>query len=271
MPVRCYPVSEGGSGAWRRRHNAMTRYLIRFDDVCPTMNWSVWSRVEAALIRHQVAPILAVVPQNRDPKLRVDQERADFWDRVRDWQARRWSIGWHGWQHLYTTADPGIIGLNRRSEFAGIPRSEQFEMLRAARDVFSAQNVQPQVWVAPGHSFDWNTVEVLSQLGMSVVSDGFFTGVRIVRGTVFVPQQLWRFREMPGGLWTVCLHVNHWTERDVEQFERALVHHKPRIVGLQEALAGPHARAGVSDRLFATAFRRSIVWRRWWSERRRSW
>ena len=76
------------------------RYLVRFDDICPTMNWAAWSRIETVLDRHGVAPILAVVPDNRDPKLMVDNSRADFWARVRGWQTKGWTIALHGFQHL---------------------------------------------------------------------------------------------------------------------------------------------------------------------------
>lgn len=33
---------------------------------------------------------------------------------------------------------------------------------------------------------------------------------RDARGIMWVPQQLWRFRKMLFGIWTICLHVNRW-------------------------------------------------------------
>ena len=47
------------------------KYLIRFDDICPTMKWSTWEKVEDILLRSNVKPILAVVPDNQDPSLRA--------------------------------------------------------------------------------------------------------------------------------------------------------------------------------------------------------
>ncbi len=44
------------------------RYLIRFDDICPTMNWTIWEQVEQVLRTYHVQPILAVVPDNQDPR-----------------------------------------------------------------------------------------------------------------------------------------------------------------------------------------------------------
>ena len=96
------------------------QYLVRFDDICPTMNWSVWTQIEAELRQRNIKPILAVVPDNQDAKLRVDSPRSDFWDCVRGWQALGWTIGLHGYQHRYVTQQSGIVGLNARSEFAGL-------------------------------------------------------------------------------------------------------------------------------------------------------
>src|SRR5437660_1103665 len=83
------------------------RFLIRFDDVCPTMNWAIWNDLESLLGSIGVKPIVAVVPDNRDPALVVAPAVSDFWDRVRGWKARGWSIGIHGHQHVYRTSSPG--------------------------------------------------------------------------------------------------------------------------------------------------------------------
>ena len=45
------------------------RYLIRFDDLCPSMNWTVWCEVESILQAAGIKPLLAVVPDNADPQL----------------------------------------------------------------------------------------------------------------------------------------------------------------------------------------------------------
>ena len=59
-----------------------SKYLIRFDDLCPTMNWDMWSRIESVLLEHKISPLLAVVPDNQDRKLVAGAAREDFWDRV---------------------------------------------------------------------------------------------------------------------------------------------------------------------------------------------
>ena len=150
------------------------RYLIRFDDICPTMNWTVWDVIESHLVRRSIRPILAVVPDNRDPKLIVDGARPDFWERVRSWQEAGYAIAAHGYQHRYVNKNAGLMRLNPQSEFAGLPRNAQEAKLRAGLEIFAKYGVRADAWVAPAHSFDRTTVDVLADLGVSVISDGLW-------------------------------------------------------------------------------------------------
>ncbi len=99
-----------------RKRSKSARYLLRFDDLCPTMNWKVWSEIETTLTELRFKPVLAVVPDNRDPVLRVDDPKQDFWERVRQWQARGWTIALHGFQHKYTAEHAGIVTPNRYAQ-----------------------------------------------------------------------------------------------------------------------------------------------------------
>ncbi len=192
------------------------RYLVRFDDICPTMSWSLWAPIEEVLHACGVQPILAVVPDNRDPKLQVDPPRPDFWEWVLQKQRAGWSIALHGYQHLYETTDAGLLGINARSEFAGLAPEQQREKLRRAVEVFRAHGIRPEAFVAPGHSFDDITLLVLQELGINVISDGFFLYPRVHRGMLWVPQQMWKFRPLPLGVWTICLHHNRLGAHDLQ-------------------------------------------------------
>src|SRR4029077_13616420 len=146
-------------------------YLIRFDDLCPTLNWKVWSGIEAVLLDREIKPLLAGIPDNQDEKLHYSPAHLSFWEEVRKWQARGWTIGLHGYQHRFVTQEPGMVGIQRRSEFAGVPPAEQEEKLLRAVEIFRSNGVRPEVWIAPAHSFDWNTVIALEKLGITTISD----------------------------------------------------------------------------------------------------
>jgi predicted deacetylase len=210
-------------------------YLLRFDDLCPTMNWTIWRQVEAALIDANISPILAVVPDNQDPELAVEPAQNMFWEEVRRWQGRGWTIGLHGYQHRYVTQSAGIIGRNRYSEFAGLSREAQLAKLRSGLAIFAREGVRPDIWVAPAHSFDANTLDVLAQCGLKAVSDGYSALPHTdARRMFWVPQQLGRFRELPAGVWTVCLHHNRWGTDDVSRFRGELAQYGGRLTNVPE-------------------------------------
>jgi predicted deacetylase len=241
------------------------QYLVRFDDVCPGMNWPVWRDVEQVLDAADIKPMLAVVPSNEDAKLNVCEPEPRFWDIVRDWQARGYAIGMHGYQHRYATKDAGLVGLNTRSEFAGVPAAEQAEKLRAAAEIFKRESVEPEVWIAPAHSFDDATVGVLKDLGIKAISDGFFLSAhRDEREMIWIPQQMWGFNYRPFGLWTVCYHVNEWRPADVQRFERQIAEYRSRITSLKTVVSTPTLRRRRwHDGAFSRAVLATIRSKRW--------
>jgi predicted deacetylase len=212
-------------------------YLLRFDDICPTLKWSVWHEIESILLASDIRPLLAVVPDNRDERLMVCPPDTSFWEKVRKWQARGWSIGLHGYQHIYSSSDRGLVGLLPRSEFAGLTEDKQEHQLEAAVDIFRAEGVRPDFWVAPGHSFDRTTLRLLAAKGIRVLSDGHSIMPFVDEfGVLRVPQQLWRFRGMPFGVWTVCIHFNSWSRNDIDLFRCSLLKYKRRLTSLEQVI-----------------------------------
>ncbi len=235
----------------------MARFLLRFDDIAPGMNWNVWSQVERILEDSGVSPLLAVVPANADPELNVAEPHSRFWEQVRSWQLRGWSIGLHGFEHRYTTRSSGIVGRNPYSEFAGLSEAEQRRKLEAAIGIFRQERVTADAFVAPAHSFDETTTGVLKDLGVECISDGYALHPFVCRrGLFWVPQQIGRFRPLPFGVWTVCLHINQWTGRDVAAFRGNVAAYRSRIVSLAEVRRRYGGRnKHFSDRMFESSFR----------------
>ncbi len=235
------------------------KYLIRFDDICPTMNWDIWKQVEAVLTRYQVKPILAVVPDNRDHKLQVSPARLDFWEWVREKQEAGWTIGLHGYQHLYETRDAGLLGLNRRSEFAGLPLEAQREKVSNAVKILHQHGVRPQVFVAPAHSFDLTTLVALRESGIGTISDGFFLKPQRWLDMVWIPQQMWKLRRMPFGVWTVCYHHNRMRPVDIERFARGIARLHTDIISVEEAVQMCGDSADGWNLIFAQLWRQALL------------
>jgi peptidoglycan/xylan/chitin deacetylase (PgdA/CDA1 family) len=214
-----------------------TRYLLRFDDICPTMNWEVWREVEAVLIEKDLKPLLAVVPDNQDQTLNVHPPVNNFWDHVRRWQSRGWTVGVHGYQHRYISRHRGIVTARRKSEFAGVSAIEQEDKLRRATDIFEGQGVRSRVWISPGHSFDDTTVSLLPKFGLDIISDGYFRFPFVCRKQMlWIPQQLSYFRPVPPGIWTVCHHINRWNKEAINRFVQDLDRYVRKIGSVEETV-----------------------------------
>lgn len=220
----------------KQQHNKL--FVLRFDDICPTMQWDIWSKIEAALIEYNIKPVLAVVPDNQDPVLQVAPPIDDFWPRVRRWQELGWTIALHGYQHLYVAKAGGLVTRRKKSEFASLPRDEQREKLRRGMEIFARERIKSHVWIAPGNAFDDVTVSLLPEFGIDVVSAGWAWGPFIgPRKMIWMPCQLSILRTVPAGVWTVCTHHNSWGRFDLCGFLRGLKKYRDNIVSLEGALA----------------------------------
>jgi peptidoglycan/xylan/chitin deacetylase (PgdA/CDA1 family) len=208
------------------------QYLVRFDDACPTMRQDTWRRVAGILEERRVRPLLAVVPDNRDPELAVDPPNPDFWQEMVRRRDAGWTIALHGYQHLKRTRNGGLMGINHAGEFAGLSCGEQREMLDKASAIFRGHGLETDAWVSPFHSHDGNTLRLLREAGVQVVSDGFHFLPYTRECLFFVPQQLWDFRPLPCGVWTVCFHPNNMTGDELDRFERNIRAYERQIVSV---------------------------------------
>lgn len=235
----------------------MTYFLVRFDDIHPKMNWENWYEIEKILLAENISPILAVIPDNQDRKLNVgNKDEQEFWDYIRECDRRGWTIAMHGYQHIYETDQNGIFGTNNKSEFAGLDCGFQQQKIQQSIAKFTNENINTDVFVAPSHSFDTNTLKILSENRVLYISDGFYTRIVQRFGQKFIPQQLWRFRDLPFGTWTVCMHSDTMTLSDIEKFERDVKRYRNQITSFNEAvLRNIIPEANILDDLFSYFFR----------------
>jgi hypothetical protein len=164
---------------------------------------------------------VAVIPDCQDKELKYEKPMKDFWLKVKEWENKGWTIAMHGYQHLsFETKSPSFVPFHKRSEFAGLPYEIQAQKIKNAWEIFNEAGIKPKVWVAPFHSFDKNTLLALKNLTeIRIISDCFAFDVFFHEDFYFIPQQLWNFKIMPFGLWTICLHPNTMKENDLEKLK----------------------------------------------------
>lgn len=72
------------------------KILIRFDDICPTMNFEQFHLAETMMDKYQIKPLVGVVPDCRDSDLLISDGKNDFWDYVLALQKKGYTIAMHG-------------------------------------------------------------------------------------------------------------------------------------------------------------------------------
>jgi Uncharacterized protein conserved in bacteria (DUF2334) len=237
-------------------------YIIRLDDACPTMDRHRWSEVETLLMQRGVKPIVAIVPANADPALVRGTGNGRFWEQAQGWVRAGWLIALHGYSHTLTRSKPGIVPTSKMSEFVGMPLDEQKRRIRDGVKMLQQHGVTPQAWVAPAHGMDKNTLEALrAESAIRLISDSFARRPVKRWGFSWIPQQLWRPRSMPGGLWTICLHPNEMTRADIALLSSFMDVHQGAFPDPRTAAERAVPRA-LRDTIFEAAFTAGIRARR---------
>jgi predicted deacetylase len=211
-------------------------FIMRVDDVCPAMNWPVFTSLIEFLNYHSLNALIGVVPDNRDSTLEIDHPRNDFWDVVSELNHRGWTIAQHGYQHIYQTNNPGLLRINKRSEFAGLPYDKQYSMINAGKNILECRKLFSDVFMAPGHSFDEITLQVLKDTGFRYITDGYGIYPYQKNDIVFIPQLFSSFLHFGFGIYTICIHVNHLSKIQVESLFSAIEKNKRHILGFYEAV-----------------------------------
>ncbi len=236
---------------------APAQYVIRLDDACPTMPSDPWRQLESAFDELDVRPIVGVIPECRDPAMDYADPDPEFWGQVRRWRDKGWTIALHGLNHVYHPDPPGaraLVPFHRRGEFVGLSLDEQRRMIARAWGIFCNEGLEPDFFMAPSHSFDRLTLEAIrAETSIRWITDGISFRPFERYGFQWLPQQIWRLRDAPTGVWTVCLHPNMMSETELRSFidELRLRHGGVRPV---QDFAGACPAHGSADRAFALAY-----------------
>lgn len=205
----------------------MRSYIIRLDDACEKRDIEKWDRMEQILDEYGIKPLVGVIPHCEDPMMKKYEIDTDFWNRVDSWTAKGWLIAMHGYNHVYSTECGGINPVNKRSEFAGEPLSVQKNKITKGVAIMREHGIDPQVFFAPSHTFDENTLSALKECSnINVISDTIACDVYTKGCFTFVPQQAGSVRNLPFKTVTFCYHPNAMSNSEFDKLEIFLVKNK---------------------------------------------
>ena len=146
-----------------------------------------------------------------------------------------WCIALHGYQHVYTTSKGGLFPLNCFSEFAGIPLSHQRMMIQEGTEILKQHGISTDIFMAPAHSYDRNTLKALKEFGYKKITDGF--GKRPYRwhGLTFYPIScmLSRSFKKKKGITTMVVHTNEIDDAGMKILEELLQSHRDSLISYE--------------------------------------
>lgn len=230
-------------------------YLIRLDDASEYMNIEGWDRIGQLLDENGIMPLVGVIPENRDPMLTKEFPQDPlFWEKARHWQEKGWRIALHGYEHVYSADCGGINPVHNKSEFAGHPLEEQRRKIREGLAALHGHGLKPDVFFAPSHTFDENTLEALRlESDIRMISDTVANDTYCRSGFTFIPQQAGRVRELPFKLTTICLHPNFTTEREFAEIEAFFKAHQGEFLD-PNAIKPTTRKRSILDRVYEMAY-----------------
>ena len=214
------------------------KYLLRFDDIAPNMNWRLFYKIKELLIKYKIKPILGVIPNNKDKELKKFPVcNSNFFSEIRKLKSHGWTIAMHGYEHVYfENKIKDYLSMRVKSEFVG--KSFQVQSLKIEKgiSILKKNNLNTDIFFAPNHSFDLTTIDCLKMNNFKYIVDGYGFAPFADRGMSFIPQMFNRPRKYPFGLHTFVFHLNEFTDEHYQKFERFIVNNHRFIVDFKTAL-----------------------------------
>ncbi len=216
----------------------MGTLLFRLDDVTPVQNWENFERIHALFKKYGIAPVIGVVPENRDEKLCIRQPKENYVEYLKALRNQEgWVIAQHGYTHTYVTRNGGMLKVNRQSEFAGLSSEEQREKLAKGQEILQKQGICARMFMAPAHAYDKQTLKALKELGFTWVTDGYTDHAYRRYGLVFIPCTVSKPVVVSGDrVNTACYHPNMMTEEEFTELEAFLQHHAGECMSFERYL-----------------------------------
>lgn len=228
-----------------RRQRAI---LIRFDDICPTMDWNQWNRAVEVLERYHVKPLIGVIPDCQDPELQINEPYSDFWQYIKKLQCKGYTVAMHGYLHKYDSAKHGIVNVTPHSEFAGHTYEEQYQKIKRGKAYLECHGIFTDVFFAPAHSYDENTLKALAANGFKYVSDGASSKPFVREGVLCIPCRSGGCPKIEKkGYYTAVFHAHEWVRPEKAggyiQLEKLCEEYSKDIVSFEEYCKRPEGNA----------------------------
>lgn len=178
-------------------------YYIRVDDLQSDMDEKIFQNIIDFFENIETKPLLAIIPYVKDQKIW-------FWQKLKELQDKWYTIWLHWYNHqIHTNSkwNKSIIPIQDYSEFVWLSYEKQNKKIKQWLEIFTKYWIKTDIFIAPAHWQDLNTLKALKNNNITKISDWFFLFPKLINSIIFYPQQLWQYRYVPFWIKTVCLHI----------------------------------------------------------------
>ena len=215
----------------------MSKYLIRFDDITPKMDWDRFKDIMGILKSYKIKSILGVIPDSKDLSLNVSKGINNYIEYLLDCRDNGDIIAQHGLNHIYDSNSSGMYGTKNYSEFAGHSFHEQYKRLQKGKSILMKYNLWQPYFMAPSHSFDYNTIKALKELEFKYITDGIGLYPYTYQGITFIPQ--FYSKPLPKiipGISQLCIHINTISNSDLLKLKEFIRSNSESFITTESAL-----------------------------------
>ena len=210
----------------------MSRFIIRLDDVHEGMDFIRFDEFMSHLELLSIKPIIGVIPNNFDQLLISENKisKEIFWKKIKClFDAGKCDIALHGYDHVYVNNNRGLLKYGKKSEFSGLDYKTQYDKIKRGLDIFKEYGIKSNIFMAPSHSFDINTLKALNDLGIHYITDGFNLFPYKKFNIIFIPQLFASFKNFGFGLYSVCIHLDNLSDSDYLKLKSDLINRSRNI------------------------------------------
>lgn len=232
-------------------------YLMRLDDATDHWEKSNWIRMHDLMDKYGIKPIIALIPENKDEQILKYPIDTEYDSIIYKWiHVDKWTPGLHGCNHkVKKCVKGGYNPVNIVSEFTGVSLEEQKQKLRKGYKILHDKGIPVDVFVAPAHTFDKNTIQALKEVTpIRIISDTIARDVYYRNGIYYIPQQSGMVRELAFPIVTFCYHPNTMTDSDFEKLQSFLDKHQKEFISFEDVQLRRRSRTFIELLLSAVYF-----------------
>ena len=218
-------------------------YLVRFDDICPTMDFEQFGRAVSLMEKYNIKPLLGVIPNNKDTDQMKCEENPLFWELLKELQDKGWDIALHGYTHVYDQEEPKtLISGKKHSEFAGNNYDDQYTKIKKGKEILESHGLRTTMFFAPAHTYDAITLDALHDNGFLYNVDGCSSLPYKEQNVIAIPCRAFGVPKYDIGKINVAVcHPSVWglasNERDYDSLKMFCEKHKDNFVSFSELMA----------------------------------